>query len=362
MDAMVSDGGAAALYATDAERWQAVVERDRRAEGAFVYSVRSTGVYCRPYCGARLARRENVRFHASAAAAEAAGFRACKRCRPELPALERRGEEAVAKACRMIEAAEETPSLAALARASGLSRFHFHRMFKATTGTTPMAYAAQCRARRVEGALGRAGTVTEAIYEAGFNSSGRFYAEAGARLGMAPTEWRAGGPGAAIRYASGSCSLGKILVATTEKGVCAILFGEDDAALAGELARRFPKAAIAPAEASFGRTLAAVVSAVETPARGLALPLDVQGTAFQCRVWEALRAIPPGATASYGEIARRIGKPKAVRAVAAACAANGIAVAIPCHRAVRADGGLAGYRWGVARKRALLAREAAGRV
>jgi len=348
----------ASVFSTDAERWQAVMDRDRRAEGAFVYSVRSTGVYCRPACGARLARRENVRFHASAEEAEAAGFRPCKRCRPDLPEPARRAEAAVAKACRMIEEAEETPSLEALARATGLSRFHFHRVFKAATGATPMAYAAQLRARRVEGALGRAETVTEAIYDAGFNSSGRFYAEAGARLGMTPRAWRAGGEGVAIRYATGICSLGKILVAATERGISAISFGEDENALVDALAARFPKARLVPADDGFARTLAAVIAAVETPARGLDLPLDIQGTAFQCRVWAALRAIPAGATASYAEIARRIGRPTAVRAVAAACASNRIAVAIPCHRVVRSDGAVAGYQWGEERKRALLAREA----
>lgn len=348
----------AARFATDAERWEAVRRRDCRADGAFVYSVRTTGVYCRPSCGARLARRENVRFHASPEKAVAAGFRPCKRCRPDSPDRDRQHQGAVAKACQMIEQAEEMPSLTALARASGLSRFHFHRLFKAATGVTPMAYAAQSRARRVERALGSSGTVTEAIYSAGFNSNGRFYASANARLGMAPSRYRAGGDGIGIGYATSACSLGKILVAATEKGIAAISFGDDDATLLDDLVARFPRAKISPADASFKRTLEAVVDAVETPARGLNLPLDIQGTAFQCRVWEALRAIPPGATASYAEIARRIGKPTAIRAVAAACAANRIAVAIPCHRAVRANGMLAGYRWGTDRKRTLLAREA----
>ncbi|HWA80305.1 MAG TPA: bifunctional DNA-binding transcriptional regulator/O6-methylguanine-DNA methyltransferase Ada [Acetobacteraceae bacterium] len=346
------------LFPTDAERWQAVMARERRADGAFVYSVRSTGVYCRPSCGARLARRENVRFHASAAAAEAAGFRPCLRCRPDRPDLVLRQEAAVARACRMIETADTPPRLDALARASGLSRFHFHRVFKAATGTTPMAYAAQCRARRMEGALGSANSVTEAIYEAGFNSSGRFYAEAPARLGMTPQKWRAGGTGAVIRYASGACSLGTILVAATEKGLCAISFGEDEKELVGMLAARFPRARLTPAAPDFAGTLAAVIDSVETPARGLDLPLDIQGTAFQCRVWAALKAIPAGETASYAEIARRIGEPGAARAVAAACAANKLAVAIPCHRVIGSDGALSGYRWGTARKRALLAREA----
>ncbi|MDA8049945.1 MAG: bifunctional DNA-binding transcriptional regulator/O6-methylguanine-DNA methyltransferase Ada [Rhodospirillales bacterium] len=348
----------AALFTTDALRWEALRARDRRADGVFVYSVRTTGVYCRPSCGARAARPENVRFHASPEAARAAGFRPCKRCRPDAVGRPDRARDAVARACRLIEAAEEVPSLDALARASGLSRFHFHRVFKAATGVTPMAYAAECRAGRVRRELGRTATVTEAIYSAGYNSNGRFYAEANGRLGMTPREFRTGGQGNVLRFAIGSCSLGRIIVAATERGVAAISFGKDDTALERELRARFPNAVLAPAEASFGATLAAIIGAVETPARGLDLPLDVRGTAFQSRVWRALRQIPLGATATYASIARQIGRPGSARAVAAACAANPVALAIPCHRAVRADGGLAGYRWGIERKRALLAREA----
>ena len=350
---------AAKLFATDALRWEALRARDRRADGSFVYSVRTTGVYCRPSCGARSARPENVRFFATPAEARAAGFRACKRCRPDETEQPTRAEQAVAKACRLIEAAEEAPGLAELAHASGLSPFHFHRLFKALTGVTPMAYAAECRARRVRKELGRSGTVTRAIYAAGYNSNGRFYAEANGRLGMTPRSFRDGGKGTEIQFATGSCSLGRILVAATERGIAAIAFGDDDAALERDLKARFPHAALVPAAPSFQTTLAAVIEAVETPARGLDLPLDIRGTAFQSRVWQVLREIPPGATASYAAIAERIGKPKAVRAVAAACAANRLAVAIPCHRAIRSDGGLAGYAWGSERKRALLAREAA---
>lgn len=350
---------AAAAFTSEALRWEALRTRDRRADGSFVYSVRTTGVYCRPSCGARAARPENVRFFASPEEARAAGFRPCKRCRPDAAERPNRAEQAVAKACRLIETAEEVPNLDELAATSGLSRFHFHRVFKALTGVTPMAYAAECRARRVRQELGRTETVTEAIYAAGYNSNGRFYAEANGRLGMTPRAFRNGGKGSRIHFATGSCSLGRILVASTERGVAAITFGEDDAALVHDLEARFPNAALVPAEPSFGATLAAVVDAVETPARGLDLPLDVRGTAFQSRVWQALREIPPGTTASYASIAERIGKPKAVRAVAAACAANPLAFAIPCHRAIRSDGGLAGYAWGIERKRTLLAREAA---
>lgn len=354
-----SVGAAAGLFATDPARWEALRTRDRRADGAFVYAVRTTGVYCRPSCAARPARAENVRFFANPELARKAGFRACKRCRPDAPREPGRAEAAVARVCREIEAAEEMPNLERMARSSGLSRFHFHRVFKALTGVTPLAYAAECRARRVRHELGESETVTEAIYAAGYNSNGRFYAEANGRLGMTPKDFRDGGKGIQIKFAIGACSLGRILVAATERGIAAIAFGEDDEALRRGLEGRFPNADLEPADPSFQSSLKAVIDAVETPARGLDLPLDIRGTAFQTRVWEALREIPQGATASYASIAARIGKPKAVRAVAAACAANPLAVAIPCHRAVRSDGGLAGYAWGAERKRALLARESA---
>ena len=346
-------------FSTDEARWEAVRRRDPAADGVFLYSVLTTGVYCRPSCGSRLARRENVAFHATCAAAEAAGFRPCQRCRPNEAPLAERHAAAVAQACRLIEEAEETPSLDALARSAGMSRFHFHRLFKAATGVTPKAYAAARRAERVRDELAQCATVTEAIYGAGFNSSGRFYAASPGLLGMTPTAFRTGGNGAAIRFAIGECSLGSILVAATDRGVCAILLGDDPDALIRDLQDRFPKARLIGADEGFERLVATVVGFVEAPAQGLDLPLDVRGTAFQQRVWQALRGIPSGSTASYAEIARRIGRPKAVRAVAHACAANALAVAIPCHRVVRTDGAFSGYRWGVERKRALLEREQA---
>ena len=346
------------LFAGDAERWAAVQRRDRAADGAFYYSVRTTGVYCRPSCAARAARRENVRFHASCEEAEAAGFRPCKRCRPNEAALAVRRAAAVAKACRLIETAEEMPNLDALAGSAGMSRFHFHRVFRTITGVTPKAYAAAHRARRVREALPQSSTVTEAIYGAGFNSSGRFYAKSEQVLGMTPTRFRSGGSGAAIRFAVGECSLGSILVAATGKGVCAILLGDKPDALVRELEDRFPRATLIGGDEDFEQWVAKVVGFVEAPALGLDLPLDVRGTAFQQRVWQALRKIPAGATVTYSEVAQRIGAPKAVRAVGQACASNAIAVAIPCHRVVRNDGSLSGYRWGVERKRALLDREA----
>jgi len=344
---------------TDDERWAAIVRRDPAADGRFYYSVSTTGVYCRPTCAARLARREHVRFHLTCAEAEGAGFRPCKRCRPNEAPLAERQASAVARACRLIEAAEESPGLDALAAAAGLSRFHFHRVFKAVTGLTPKAYAAAHRANRVRDELTRSPTVTDAIYGAGFNSNGRFYATSSKVLGMTPTDFRAGAPGASIRFAVGECSLGSILVAASDKGICAILLGDDPDALARDLQDRFPKARLIGGDPGFERWVAEVVGFVEAPQLGLALPLDVRGTAFQQRVWRALSEIAPGSRASYAEIAGRIGAPKAVRAVAKACAANPLAVAIPCHRVVRHDGALSGYRWGVERKRALLAREAA---
>jgi AraC family transcriptional regulator, regulatory protein of adaptative response / methylated-DNA-[protein]-cysteine methyltransferase len=341
-------------------RWQTVIARDASADGAFYYCVKTTGVYCRPSCAARLPRPENVAFHATREAAEQAGFRPCKRCKPDQGALRERQAAIIAEICRMIEAAEEPPTLAALAAKAGMSPHHFHRLFKAVTGLTPKAYASAHRAARVRDELARGdGSVTAAIYDAGFNSSGRFYETSDGILGMKPTDYRAGGANAEIRFAIGECSLGSILVAQSGRGVCAILLGDDPDMLARDLQDRFPQARLIGGDKSFERLVATVVGFVEAPALGLDLPLDVRGTAFQQRVWQALRDIPAGETASYSQIAERIGAPKSVRAVASACAANAIAVAIPCHRVVRNDGALSGYRWGVERKRALLAKESA---
>jgi AraC family transcriptional regulator of adaptative response/methylated-DNA-[protein]-cysteine methyltransferase len=346
-------------FSSDEARWTAVVRRDRRADGAFYYSVRTTGVYCRPSCGARRARRENVRFHATREAAEGAGFRPCKRCRPHETGLAEQRAAAVARACRLIETSEALPNLALLARAAGMSRFHFHRVFRTVTGVTPKAYAAAHRARRVRDELSRSNTVTDAIYGAGFNSNGRFYATSSEVLGMTPTDFRSGGTGTSIRFAVGECSLGSILVAATERGVCAILLGDEPEKLVRELQDRFPRAQFLGGDRTFERLVAKVIGFVEAPRLGFELPLDVRGTAFQQRVWQALRQIPAGVTATYTDIAARIGAPRAVRAVGRACASNAIAVAIPCHRVVRNDGALSGYRWGVERKRRLLEREAA---
>jgi AraC family transcriptional regulator, regulatory protein of adaptative response / methylated-DNA-[protein]-cysteine methyltransferase len=349
-------GGADTL--TDDDRYAAVSRRDGAFDGRFFYGVQTTGVYCRPSCAARSALRKNVSFHLSCETAERAGFRPCKRCRPNEPSQQERHAEIVRQACRVIDQAEEIPSLADIARQVGVSPFHFHRVFEQITGVTPKGYADARRAARVQDRLGSSESVTNAIYDAGFNASSRFYENATERLGMTPSAYRKGGIDASIHFAVAQCSLGAILVATTEKGVCAISFGDDPDALVRDLQDRFPKVELVGGDGEFERLVARVVGFVEAPGQGLDLPLDIRGTAFQQRVWQALRAIPAGSTASYARIAAEIGAPAAVRAVARACANNTLAVAIPCHRVVRSDGALSGYRWGVERKRALLDREA----
>lgn len=338
-------------------RWAAVQARDAGADRRFVYSVASTGVYCRPSCGARTPRPENVAFHANRAEAEAAGFRPCRRCRPDLPPLVERQAAMVAALCRYIDAAESLPSLEALAAHAGISRFHLLRVFRAHTGLTPHAWARARRAARLRERLAEGASVTEAIVDAGYGSTSRVYERAAQPLGMTPRNYRAGGADTDIRFAIAQCALGALLVAASRQGVCAIALGDDADALARDLQDRFPQARLSGDDADFARVVAQVVGFVEAPRIGLALPLDLRGTAFQRRVWAALQAIPPGQTLTYAGLAERIGMPTAVRAVAGACAANTLAVAVPCHRVVRTDGSLSGYRWGVERKRALLDRE-----
>ena len=346
----------ATMTLDDDARLAAVRRRDPGADGRFLYSVATTGVYCHPSCAARPALRRNIAFHDTRDAAERAGFRACLRCRPDLPPRAEREAALVAAACRSIEHAEAAPSLADLAAEAGLSPQHFHRLFRRVAGVTPGGYAAAHRQARVQRSLAAGSEVTAALYEAGFNSSGRFYAAADGMLGMTPSRYRAGGKGEAIRHAVGRSSLGSVLVAASGRGVCAILLGDDPAMLVADLRARFPLAALDEAGPEFAGWVAQVVAAVDGT-HALALPLDIRGTAFQRRGWEELRAIPQGQTLSYGAVAARMGRPTATRAVAGACAANNLAVAIPRHRVVAGNGGLAGYRWGVARKRALLARE-----
>jgi AraC family transcriptional regulator of adaptative response/methylated-DNA-[protein]-cysteine methyltransferase len=340
-------------------RWARIVARDKTADGHLWYSVSTTGVYCRPSCPSRIANPKNVQLHDSLASAKATGFRPCRRCNPDGPSLEAENAALAAKACRIIEQSEEEPSLQQLAKAAGRSPSYFHRMFKSATGVTPKDYAAAHRAAKVRQGLTSGCSVTEAIYDAGFNSSGRFYEKSTDMLGMTPSQYRAGGANEEIKFAVGqTSSLGAILVASTKKGVAAILLGDDPEELVRNLQDRFPNARLIGADRDYEGLVAQVVGFVEAPRIGLDLPLDVRGTAFQERVWRALQEIPAGATVSYAEVARRIGVPKSVRAVAAACGANKLAVAIPCHRVIRNDGSLSGYAWGVERKRALLDREA----
>jgi AraC family transcriptional regulator of adaptative response/methylated-DNA-[protein]-cysteine methyltransferase len=355
MDAVVEQ----LLPKSETDLWAGVLGRDAALDGSFVYAVRTTGIYCRPSCPSRTPHRRNVVFYGTTAEAEANGFRACLRCNPAGKSLAEATAETVARACRVIESSEGVPTLEELASAAGMSPFHFHRQFKALTGLTPKAYGTAQRAKRVRAELADgAASVTSAIYGAGFNSNSRFYEKSNQVLGMTPTEYRQGGKDVAIRFAVGESSLGAILVAQSDKGVCAISLGDDPDTLVRELQERFPNAQLIGADAAFETLVARVVGFVEEPWIGLDLPLDVRGSAFQERVWKALREIPPGETVSYAQVANSIGEPNSVRAVAQACGANSIAVAIPCHRVVRSDGGLSGYRWGVERKRALLEREA----
>ncbi len=358
MTRTVTNGEFHPTFASDDDRWAAICTKDAAAEGRFWFAVVTTGVYCRPTCRSRTPRRENVRFFDTPAAAEAAGFRPCKRCQPQQaqPAIELEHAAAVEQACALIRNADPAPSLAMLAAAVGMSPYHFQRVFKAHTGVSPKQYAMTVRRQRAAATLQAPGSVTAAIYDAGYTSGGHFYAESAAAIGMTPTAYRRGAAGETIRFGVAACYLGWVLVAATSRGLCAIDLGDDLDALEAGLRTRFPHARLVH-DPDFADWVQQVVDFLDAPAKGLALPLDIQGTAFQRRVWAALREIPAGSTLSYSQVAERIGAPTAVRAVAGACAANTLAVAIPCHRVVRRNGDLSGYRWGVERKRRLLARE-----
>lgn len=342
---------------SEEECWQAVLKRGVDSGGDFFYAVLSTGIFCRPSCSSRRPLRENVRFFASGADAVKAGFRPCKRCRPMAEGLDAERAAQIEKACRLIDEADEAPSLAELAECAGLSPFYFHRLFKKATGLTPRAYIAALKAQTMRENLPQAASVTGAIYDAGYSSSSRFYENSGDILGMPVKNYRNGGQDIAISYAVEPCWLGYALIAFTDRGLCALLFGDDPAALKADLQRRFSAAQLRAADKTFAERIAKTLAAIEEPHRASALPLDISGTAFQQRVWNALRDIPHGQTASYRDIAEHIGDLKAVRAVAGACAANPVAIAIPCHRVIRSDGGISGYRWGPERKRRLLERE-----
>lgn len=343
---------------SDESRWQAVETRDNRADEQFVFAVKTTGICCRPSCSARHPLRKNVLFFENVAAAVDAGFRPCKRCQPDKPAPEQQRIDRITEACRILEASSEPIVLAELAARVAMSPFHFHRLFKKVTGLTPHAWQKALRAKRLREQLNEGEGVTRAVFEAGYQSGSNFYQQANEVLGMTAKQYRRGGARATIQFVVGSCRLGEFLVAQSERGICAILLGNDGQSLIHELETLFPNSSLDVGDESFARRVAQVVSVLEHPGQQVALPLDIQGTAFQQQVWQALRQIPAGQTASYSDIAQRIGKPQAVRAVAGACAANKLAVVIPCHRVVRNDGALSGYRWGVDRKRQLLEIEA----
>ena len=342
----------------DDSRWRAVTTRDAAADGRFYYSVSTTGVFCRPSCASRCPRREHVRFHGSTAEALCAGYRPCLRCRPTGESLAQKHVALVTEACALLDSTTAAVPLATLAARAGLSPYHFHRLFKRVTGVTPREFADARRRARLDGALRKQVRITDAIYDAGFGSAGHFYANAGAALGMTPRQYRSGGENMDIQYAVSRCSLGRVLVAQSTRGVCAILLGDDAGTLVRDLEARFPRARLVMGRRALDASLRAVVAHLDAPESALDVPLDVRGTAFQQRVWRALRDIAPGTTRTYADIARALDRPTAARAVAAACAANPLAVAVPCHRVVRGDGSLAGYRWGVDRKKELLRREA----
>lgn len=339
-------------------RWARIIARDTNADGHFWYSVVTTGVYCRPSCPSRTAHPKNVRLHATLKEAQATGYRACRRCNPDGASPQAQNAALIEQACRMIETAELPPSLETLAKAVQLSAGYFQRLFKAQTGLTPKAYATAHRARRIRDSLTQGTRITQALHDAGFGSNSRFYQHASALLGMTPSQYRKGGVNEVLHFAVAQCSLGALLVASSATGVVAILLGDDPQPLVRDLQDRFPNAELVGAEPRFEAIIATIIGYIDRPDRGLDLPLDIRGTAFQQRVWQALRGIPAGQTLTYTQVARRIGAPAAVRAVARACAANPMAVAIPCHRVIRQDGSLSGYRWGIERKKTLLAREA----
>lgn len=346
-------------FSNDAQRWDALVQRNPQADGVFLYAVQTTGVYCRPTCRSRLPNQKNVVFFECSADAQKAGFRPCKRCQPNTVSPAQQQIETIARICKLIEQSEEPLSLQKMAKIAGLSQYHFHRLFKKMVGVTPKEYANAHRAKRICEELQQGTSVTEAIYNAGFETSSSFYNKSMMMLGMTPSKYQQGADEIEIRFAVKPSWLGWVLVAATTKGICAINLGDNEETLIEQLQNQFPNAQINDSDSTFDSWIEQVITFIDMPQQGLNLPLDIQGTAFQQRVWKVLQDIPLGSTASYAQIAEHIGNPKAVRAVARACATNKLAIAIPCHRVVGSDNSLKGYRWGREYKRALLEREAA---
>lgn len=340
----------------DEQRWQQVLARDAQADGQFIFAVLTTGIFCRPSCTARHALRQNVRFFPDVQSALEAGFRPCKRCQPDKTHPQQQRLDKVAKACRLLEQ-DEAVSLEQLANEVALSPYHFHRLFKSVTGMTPKAWQQAWRARRLRTALATSETITDALLAAGFPDSSSYYRQADAALGMTAQQYRRGGDAADICFTVSDCTLGRCLVAQSQRGICAILLGDSDEALLMELQATFPRARRMEGSEAFDQRVAQVIARLDSPGAPFTLPLDLRGTAFQLQVWQALREVPAGETVSYQALAQKLGKPQAVRAVASACAANKLAIVIPCHRVVRSDGAISGYRWGRERKAQLLARE-----
>jgi AraC family transcriptional regulator, regulatory protein of adaptative response / methylated-DNA-[protein]-cysteine methyltransferase len=341
-------------FTNEKSRWQAVVENDSAADSIFYYGVITTGIFCRPSCPSKLPNRKNTIFFDTIAEAISAGYRPCKRCQPQAASPEEQTRDTIVRACRILEERETSPKLADLAKEIGMSPYHFHRLFKKTVGITPKQYSSAHRSDHFKRELASGQSVTDAMYSAGYSSSSTAYTSSRERLAMKPKEYRKGGAGLNIRYGIVLCRLGWVIVAVTDRGICAIEFADDPEELPPMVQRRFPMAEIVKEEQSLNSLLHDVVQLIDSPGRDIHLPLDIQGTAFQQQVWAILRQIEPGETLSYTDVADKLGKPKAVRAVATACAANKIAVVIPCHRVILKTGEVSGYRWGIERKKKLL--------
>jgi AraC family transcriptional regulator, regulatory protein of adaptative response / methylated-DNA-[protein]-cysteine methyltransferase len=344
-------------YDSNSSRWQAVVDRDKAAEGCFYYAVVTTGIFCRPGCSSRLPNQGNVEYFETGAEAMRAGFRPCKRCNPTGETKDKEVEQKIVDVCRKIENSDKTIKLDTLAREAGLSSFHFHRLFKKIVGVTPKMYSSNHQSLRFREKLKSSKSITDAIFDAGYSSTSGAYSSKGDLLAMKPKEYRAGGRGVTIQYGVAECILGWVIVAATDRGICGIEFGDDVTVLVPQLQKRFPEAVLKEAGPGFKHVIEDVVQFVKVPTASFNLPLDIQGTVFQQKVWTILREIEPGKTMSYTEVAEKVGNPKAVRAVATACASNKIAVVIPCHRVISKAGKISGYRWGVTRKNDLLENE-----